>query len=677
MTQHLQNKEEMKRFLKHLDPEAETFTFQTFDDSPEHRQELAWHGTGTLDDLYPWLKSMNDDGAGVFVTINETDGRGRKKENIKRVRAVWQEDDGDGKQLPTEPHIIVESSPGKYHRYIFSSGGSDFDGHRSIMDTMVSEYGSDPNAKDISRVMRLPGFFHKKRPSYPHMVRIIHESGKDPMDWGDVKAVFKSSQQSVQEHRGSIVSYAEDERLDPVVAINAIAVKDNYHGSLLRLAGRYVAKGLQYTEVITILQTMMCSIPASARDDRWRDRYNDIPRTVKGAASKYAPKQIDRKFNLTPAKVLLETPSPAKWLIRNYLPPDGVAIMVAPPATIKTFLAIDWSCSIALGEDWSGLKTEQGGVAIIAGEGHFGIRRRLKAWGIDRDADLSDAPLSVSDTGASMTDADSFAAVETALDDFVSQYGELRMVVIDTLHRNLGAADENSAEDMAVFFRNLDVLRDKYHCLILVVHHSGHSAKDRGRGSSSIRAAVDVEYLIKSQSEDTYCLSCMKMKDAVRPAPTAFKLKSVELPWLDADGDAESSAVIVQVAMQSNNKHVRQLSGNKKRVLQALLSAMDSSAEKITLKSLPHSLSMSGDGLIDAVSLTVWRESSYRLLISDSDDPAKAQAAKQKAFKGAVNDLEDMDAVFVWNDYFWPNYMTEHQGTQALFQSYRGANNEQ
>jgi len=35
------------------------------------------------------------------------------------------------------------------------------------------------------------------------------------------------------------------------------------------------------------------------------------------------------------------------------------------------------------------------------------------------------------------------------------------------------------------------------------------------------------------------------MKDAVRPAPTAFKLKSVELPWLDADGDAESSAVFV------------------------------------------------------------------------------------------------------------------------------------
>jgi hypothetical protein len=39
------------------------------------------------------LSHLNEQGAGIFVTVNETDGKGRKRENITRVRAVWQEDD--------------------------------------------------------------------------------------------------------------------------------------------------------------------------------------------------------------------------------------------------------------------------------------------------------------------------------------------------------------------------------------------------------------------------------------------------------------------------------------------------------------------------------------------------------------------------------------------------------
>ena len=30
------------------------------------------------------------------------------------------------------------------------------------MERMISDYGSDPGAKDVSRVLRVPGFFHLK-----------------------------------------------------------------------------------------------------------------------------------------------------------------------------------------------------------------------------------------------------------------------------------------------------------------------------------------------------------------------------------------------------------------------------------------------------------------------------------------------------------------------------------
>ena len=143
-------------------------------------QSLARVLHGTLDEHWDELVRLNRAGAGVFVTVNETDLKGRKKENITRIRALWQEADrGDEPTLPFEPHITVESSPGKYHRYVLVEGAP-LERVRGVQQRLVDDYGSDPNAKDISRVLRLPGFYHMKNPANPHMVRILEESGEPP-----------------------------------------------------------------------------------------------------------------------------------------------------------------------------------------------------------------------------------------------------------------------------------------------------------------------------------------------------------------------------------------------------------------------------------------------------------------------------------------------------------------
>ena len=43
---------------------------------------------------------------------------------------------------------------------------------------MVESYGSDKQAKDISRVLRVPGFLHRKDPTAPHVVRLVSEGGR-------------------------------------------------------------------------------------------------------------------------------------------------------------------------------------------------------------------------------------------------------------------------------------------------------------------------------------------------------------------------------------------------------------------------------------------------------------------------------------------------------------------
>ena len=160
--------EQSPRFLKLLDPSASGFTFQTFDDDRARKDPALIRIVQSPPPARDELVKLNKQGAGVFVTVNETDGRGRKSENITRVRAVWQEDDdGFDGAFPLQPSMVVETSPGHFHRYWLVAdewpaderGRADF---AAVMERMVESYGSDKNAKDIARVLRLPGFLHRK-----------------------------------------------------------------------------------------------------------------------------------------------------------------------------------------------------------------------------------------------------------------------------------------------------------------------------------------------------------------------------------------------------------------------------------------------------------------------------------------------------------------------------------
>jgi hypothetical protein len=175
---------EADRFLELLDPVALIWTFQVFDDSKRPGGPAAQILHGSFRELRDKLAKLNFKGCGIYVTVNETDGRGRKSENTKRVRTVFQEDDsGFAGDFPLIPSLVVESSPGKFHRYWLLSNAwpADEQGRiafTGVMEQLIAGYGSDPSAKDVSRVLRLPGFMHVKNPKRPFRVRIVAASGK-------------------------------------------------------------------------------------------------------------------------------------------------------------------------------------------------------------------------------------------------------------------------------------------------------------------------------------------------------------------------------------------------------------------------------------------------------------------------------------------------------------------
>jgi putative DNA primase/helicase len=164
-------------FLAALDPTATGWTFQTFDDDGERKDGTharVFHGT--LKQHAASLADLQAKGAGVFVTVNETDLEGRKAANIKRVRAFFVDLDGSPLEPVTSwetPHIICETSPERWHAYWLVQD-CPLDVFRSVQKDLIACFGGDNCVHDLPRVMRLPGFWHLK--DKPFMVRTIETS---------------------------------------------------------------------------------------------------------------------------------------------------------------------------------------------------------------------------------------------------------------------------------------------------------------------------------------------------------------------------------------------------------------------------------------------------------------------------------------------------------------------
>ncbi|BCL34581.1 virulence-associated E family protein [Nostoc sp. MS1] len=154
-------------------------TWQTFDDSENKDKALTqcWHDT--LVSSWNKLQRLNDQGAGVFVTIQETDGTGKRTtDNITRVRALFIDcDNGIPDSWHLQPSIIVNTSTNKCHAYWLLSEPVIMSAEvfRSCQERLITHYESDKAIKDLARVMRLPGLLHNKQT--PTLVSISEASG--------------------------------------------------------------------------------------------------------------------------------------------------------------------------------------------------------------------------------------------------------------------------------------------------------------------------------------------------------------------------------------------------------------------------------------------------------------------------------------------------------------------
>ncbi|WZH35471.1 MAG: AAA family ATPase [Microbacterium enclense] len=238
---------------------------------------------------------------------------------------------------------------------------------------------------------------------------------------------------------------------------------------------------------------------------------------------------------------LMDRP-PLRPLVPGVLNLDTVAMLYAPPATFKTFLALWMAACVALGHSWAGRPVDPGPVLYVAAEGVAGMQKRIAAlaWRFNKGKPIPDffiypAPINLT------SDGDVEELVE-----LVAERG-FRFVILDTLVKVAGGAEENDATAMTRVTSAAERIKraGDGNTTVLLVHHSGKSGDYRG--SSALEGNVDTMLKLEGEA-GMLTLSAIKQKDGAEGEITRLRAKPVEehdtlILEAIAPGDGEPSGI--------------------------------------------------------------------------------------------------------------------------------------
>lgn len=389
-----------------------------------------------------------------------------------------------------------------------------------------------------------------------------------------------------------------------------------------------------------------------AREGGWREQSTASGTTTLGQHGLLkptvggAPESVDRQFRFLTPDEIFDAPLTQTWLIKNVLEVGGLAMLVGESGIGKSFVVIDIAVSVALGEPWLDLPTAQGPVFVIAGEGYSGFRNRLKAISKHRERSLRGEPIFFSNAAISLNDPASVLTARKTIESLKEKHGEPALIIIDTLHRNAGGADENSAKDISAVLKEIDTKLRVFakSCAVLIVHHSGHGEKSRARGSSSLYGAMDTELMLKREGEDVATLSVTKQKNHEPMKDITLRFQTVDLGEVGEDDQPIKSRVVVKGDAVGGRSLGKPLSGAKligRRQLENLL---------IVGEEPPDALRREMGLLCPKV--VVKKRDWQRTCISAGISPKSSEAAR-KAFNRMFNDLNAAEIIKVWKDYVW------------------------
>lgn len=278
--------DQIKQYARFLNSFGPQHSFQTFGDKGLDRR-LIKQFHGSIDQYIDQLWQLNEKGAGVFFTVNQTDLHGRTANNIVAIRSVFI--DLDGAPLPSkfelQPNLIVNTSPDKYHCY-WLVDDMPLVSFNLYQEALAMKYNSDPVVKDLPRVMRVAGFYHNKHKPYP--IEIIEEYNTNkPYKTNEIRDKLKLERPKSKMIVGRMLPRTTTYKRPSIMHG---APKGNRHETLIRMliSMRLRGETLEYAKNEAMAFANACNPPESMREVMFQ--LNDIWR-------RYESKEIPIKSN--------------------------------------------------------------------------------------------------------------------------------------------------------------------------------------------------------------------------------------------------------------------------------------------------------------------------------------------------------------------------------------------
>ncbi|ARJ67592.1 hypothetical protein WV31_18995 [Magnetospirillum sp. ME-1] len=311
------------------------------------------------------------------------------------------------------------------------------------------------------------------------------------------------------------------------------------------------------------------------------------------------------------------------WLIGDYVPAKSLTCLYGKRGQGKTFLALDWACSIAMGRAWQEQAVTRGRVAYLLAERPDGLKRRLMGWlhHAGKPDLIKGEPFT--DDGKihwlQFTQADFLLDVDNSPDPERRGNNELikmleaefpkerplALLVIDPLAAFMSGS-ENETTDMQRFVRGCLKIISRLKCSILLIHHEGKGNVNNilgARGSSALEAGMDTVLYLAPRNNDMIAeLRVTKQREGAEPKPRwlqfveqeaadgqklgLFPTKTTEPPPKDKTTDKKKNADITAQSLPPLAEEIM-----------AAVQKLEASGVPAEIKSIrPHITKMRGRG---------------------------------------------------------------------------------
>ena len=377
----------------------------------------------------------------------------------------------------------------------------------------------------------------------------------------------------------------------------------------------------------------------SSNSDDLFEELTRMPETPEGKAgtsdsrNEESAKSIRKVYSHHSLAELVSTPAPIEYLVDGYIQKAATHMVFGDPGSYKSFNAVDMALSIACEEidSWCNRQIEHGSVIYMAGEGVKGLGKRCEAWLMDHNVNPENIPFAIIDECFHLNDEKNpDYSIENTIENIRAIFDKPALIVVDTLNR-FYEGNENDSKDMSNFIHACDRLIREFGCAVLIIHHTGNAqdSKNRGRGSSSLKGALEIEFKAEKKDNQLH-LTQTKNKDSRLMPTLVFDCEEVTLPpeWNKKNGEPETSLALHYSPESTKTAEKEQktpkLTDAQSRARKTFRKAIRSYGIRIHDEQTGHYLA--------GVYIGDWREEAYHSDTADNDNTKRSHFHEDRKY---------------------------------------------